>query len=386
MIRVGVITTARSDFTSQLPIAERLQRDPDTELVLIAGGMHLAPRFGRTISEIEEAGLPVAATVDFLPDEDSGAATGRSLGRALAVFTDALAEHPVDVLLLVGDRIELLAAASAALALNIPIAHVSGGDITEGAVDNQVRFAVSKMSHIHFPALEEHRRRLLQIGEEDWRITVTGEPALDALSELELLDRQELEEFLNHELEPPVGVVTFHPATLSATRVEDQVAGLVEALDTFPGTLVWTWPNADTGHNVIIERMKQFAGGHANTVLVENLGRTRYYSLLAIADVMIGNSSSGIWESPTFRLPVVNIGERQQGRVRARNVIDCGYDAGEIRSSIERALTPGFRRSLEGLENPYGAGDAVAKIIAAVKSAVIRADILTKQFVDTTGD
>ena len=247
---------------------------------------------------------------------------------------------------------------------------------------DQVRYAITHLSHIHFVAMESHARRLRHCGEESWRIIVTGEPALDEIRQMRYLEREKLESELDLELAYPVLVVTFHPTTISETPVDEQASPLLEALEEISGTMIFTCPNADSGYSQVLEQIKAFVAEHPSAHLFASLGYLRYYSLLAVADLMVGNSSSGIWESPSFALPVVNIGERQEGRERATNVIDVGYDVEAIRGAIQKVLEPDFRASLAGLKNPYGDGHAVKRIIAGLKEVPLNHRILKKHFVE----
>ncbi|OGV74957.1 MAG: UDP-N-acetyl-D-glucosamine 2-epimerase, UDP-hydrolysing [Lentisphaerae bacterium RIFOXYB12_FULL_65_16] len=379
MNRIGVITFARSDYSSCLPILSALTAAQDMRLLLIVGGAHLAPEFGRTVGQIEADGFPIADRIEMLVASDTASGTVKSVGLGLLGLADSLTRLQPEILLMVGDRMELLAAATAALALRIPVAHVSGGDETEGALDNQVRHAVSKMSHLHFVAMQAHADRLRQMGEEPWRITVTGDPALDLLRSLRLLSRAELAAHLGIALTPPVIAVCHHPTTLSVGS-NAEIAAVLDALGRFQGTFVLTQPNPDPGNQAILERMRGFAAAHPTSVLCQSLGQLRYYSLLACADVMVGNSSSGIWEAPSFELPVVNIGDRQAGRLRAANVIDVPVDCNAIATALGRALDPAFRNSLRGLRNPYGDGHASARIVEALRQCTGGPGLLRKAF------
>ncbi|MEM7355793.1 MAG: UDP-N-acetylglucosamine 2-epimerase [Acidobacteriota bacterium] len=380
--KVAVATFARSDYGSCLPILRALRDDPDVELVVFAAGMHLVPEFGHTLRAIEADGFEITETIEMFLAADSRRATAKAIGLGTQGFADALARHRPQILLMIGDRCELLAAASAALVLQIPVAHVSGGEITEGAIDDQVRHALTKLSHLHFVSHEEHAARVLQMGEEPWRVRVTGDPALDLLHQEELLDRQALEKHLGIPLVAPVAAVTFHPTTLGITSAEDEVGCLLSALSDMKGTLILTAPNADPEYRSIYAAMERFVDQRSHAGLFANLGQRVYYSLLAEADLMVGNSSSGIWEAPSFKLPVVNLGDRQRGRLRAANVIDVEVDAEKLGEAIHRTLDPAFREQLAGLENPYGDGRAAAQIVAALKDADLGLALLRKKFID----
>jgi GDP/UDP-N,N'-diacetylbacillosamine 2-epimerase (hydrolysing) len=334
---------------------------------LVAAGAHLSPEHGSTVREIEADGFTIDDRLEMLLSSDSPVSAAKSIGLGTIGFADIFSRCSPDMVLIIGDRYELLSVACAALPFRIPIAHVSGGDCTEGAIDNQVRNAVSMMSSVHFVAMQEHGNRLVQMGEEPWRVFVTGDPALDAIDPAELLPRTELEDRLMTPLESPVLVVTFHPTTLGSQSVSHEIVALLGALAKVDGTLIFTASNPDVGRNVVMENIREFVARRASARLFTNLGQKLYYSLLSVADAMVGNSSSGIWEAPSFDLPVVNIGERQSGRMRSANVLDVQCDETSILTAVHEALNPIFRQSLRGLENPYGDGKAAPRIAKALK-------------------
>lgn len=380
--RIGVATTSRADYSSLVPLLGLIQSDPDLELLLFVSGTHLDTRSGLTVRQIEADGFPIVDRIPMVIASDTQEAIGKSIGLGTIGFTESLARHRPDLLVIVGDRSELLAIVSSALVLAIPVAHISGGDLTAGALDDQVRHAVTKLSHLHFVAMEEHARRVRQMGEESWRIHVTGDPALDLLNTVEILDLSQLGQALNVTFTPPVTIVTLHPTSFSQVPVEDQVASLLSALDRVPGTRVFTASNADFGGEVITQKFKEFVASHPDAVFVPSLGQRNLYSLMTHADLMIGNSSSGIWEAPTFGLPVVNIGPRQDRRYRAKNVIDVDFDAVSIHSAIQKALNPGFKDSLQRLSNPYGDGKATPRILNTIKTIGLDDRLLKKHFDD----
>lgn len=367
MRRIGVVTFARSEFSSCFPLARAIHEDGELELQLIVSGAHLSHEFGLTVGEIESSGLPIAERVEMLVSSDSGEGIAKSIGLGTIGLGQAFAHLQPDVVLLVGDRYELLSAAAAALAARIPVAHVSGGDVTEGAIDNQVRYAVSALSHVHFVAHESHAQRLIAFGEEPWRVFVTGDPALDAIDLFEPLSLPELEQELGMPLARPLVLVTQHPATLGSNGVAAETDALLAALEGFSGTLVFTYPGADPESRIISDRIRAFCAREPSAAVFPSFGQRLYYGVLRHADAMVGNSSSGIWEAPSFGLPVVNVGERQRGRLRVGNVIDVGGDATAIRAALATALDPAFRQSLAGLRNPYGDGRASARIVEALR-------------------
>ena len=383
MKRIAPITFTRAEYSSFVPVLEVLRETPDFETQLIVSGTHLLPQFGNTVEQIETDGFSVADRIPMEISSDTPEAVAGAVGLVMGGFARSFARLKPDLLLLVGDRLELLAPATAALAARIPVAHISGGDLTEGAIDNQVRYAVTQMSHLHFVAMQEHANRLLRMGEEPWRIHVVGEPALDLLKDMRLLSRNELAKNLGVELKPPVLVVTYHPTTLGAASADEEIESLIQALEQIPGTLIITMPNADVEWQTVMARLGEFVSRRSSARLYPSLGAMRYYSLLSHADLMVGNSLSGIWESPSFKIPVVNIGDRQRGRHRAGNVIDVPCAREQILNGIQRALSHEFRTSLAALTNPYGDGGASARILKLLKKLDEMPELQIKSFTFT---
>ena len=382
MRTIGAVTTSRADYSSLLPVLQAIDADPKLQLMVFASGTHLSPLFGLTVDQIEADGFSITDRIDIEIGPDTPQEIGRSMGRGVIGFSESFAKFRPDIILIVGDRFELLAVACAALPLAIPIAHISGGDVTIGAIDNQVRHAISKMSHIHYPDMEVHGQRLIQMGEEPSRVVVTGDPALDLLTTIQLLSKVELEEWLRLDLKPPVILVSFHPTTLGSGNIESEIDALLSALDSTLGTQVFTYPNADADNQKITLRIQEYVENRQDSGLFHSLGQLRYYSLLAIADLMVGNSSSGIFEAPSFHLPAVNIGERQKGRIRERNVIDVDAKADMIQEAIQTGLKTSFRKSLEDLINPYGDGNSAPRIVDSLKKISLGPDLLKKPFID----
>lgn len=379
MRTIGVATFARSDYSSLLPLLRELQRAPDVQVRLWVGGAHLEERFGGTWRDIERDGFAIHDRIAMPQEEDSARGVTQSMARGLEALAASFARSRPDLLVLVGDRTEMLMAATAALVFRIPVAHISGGDVSEGAIDNQVRFAVTEMSHLHFVAMQEHADRLVRMGEEPWRVEVSGDPALDLLRDLKPVSRAELSSSLGLPLQAPVLVVTHHPATLSEEDAGAEMDALCDALAGVEGTLVITHPNADSGHGLIVEKWKGLLARHPRARLYASLGQQRYYSLLQHADLMVGNSSSAFWEAPTFRLPAVNVGDRQAGRHRAGNVIDASADRTVLRAALARGLDPAFRAGLAGLVNPYGDGHAAPRIARRLREVPLDAALLRKR-------
>ena len=379
---IGVVTVARSDYGHLTPVLGAIRDAADLRLQLFVAGAHLLPRFGMMVRAIEADGWPIAARIEGAVDDDTPEAIAAGAGAAVAGFARAFAAHRPDLLVVLGDRVEMLAAAVAALPFALPVAHVHGGEVTEGAMDEQARHAITKLAHLHFAAAEPYAARIRAMGEEAWRVHTTGAPGLDRLAALATLSREALASRLGLPLRRPTLLVTFHPETLAAGDVPQQVDELATALEKVEGDMVVTFPGADTASGAIITRLRALERTRPRTRLLESLGDDVYASLLREADVMVGNSSSGLIEAPSFALPVVNIGDRQRGRLRGDNVIDVGNGRDAIVAAIARALDPAFRRALAGTPNPYGDGRAAPRIVRVLREVELGPRLVRKRFVD----
>jgi UDP-N-acetylglucosamine 2-epimerase (non-hydrolysing)/GDP/UDP-N,N'-diacetylbacillosamine 2-epimerase (hydrolysing) len=375
--RIGVVTTSRADYSHLYWPLRELAAHPDIELGVFVLGAHLSPAFGSTLGEIERDGFPIQARIECLLSSDTDTGMAKTIGVAILGLADALTAWRPDILLLIADRYEMLAPASVALALRIPMAHIEGGEISQGAIDDQVRNALTKMAHIHFTSTETARRRVFAMGEEPWRVHRAGAPSLDHLRRSARLDRASVETKLGLRFERPTMLAAWHPVTiLKDTNAEAD--SFFEALAETAGQLIFVYPNSDAGSYALMERTKELAARRGNTRIFVNLDAVTYWSLLGQVDVMAGNSSSGIMEAASFALPVVNVGMRQQGRERAANVLDVLPDKAAIVNGLRRALIPGFRKDLRGMGNPYGDGNA-AKKIADVLATVNLDELLVKK-------
>jgi UDP-N-acetylglucosamine 2-epimerase (non-hydrolysing)/GDP/UDP-N,N'-diacetylbacillosamine 2-epimerase (hydrolysing) len=364
--KIAAVTTSRADFTALYWPLHDLASHPEVDLRIIALGPHLSPEFGSTIREIEKAGLPVDARIECLLSSDTDIGMAKTIGLATLGLADCLGQMRPDLLLVTADRYEMLAPASVALALRIPLAHIEGGEISAGAIDDAVRNALTKMSHLHFTSTELARGRVIAMGEEEWRVHRTGAPSLDHLRRGPLLSREQLEQRLAIDLSLPAAVVTYHPTTIvrDTTREAD---ALFEALRAVPEQLLFCYPNADAGSRSLIGRIESFLAERSGRVFV-NLEPIVYWSLLQHVQFMLGNSSSGIIEAASFALPAVNVGIRQQGRERGRNVLDAEPNAPSILGRIQAARSEEFRQSLKGMANPYGDGCASQRIVEVLTS------------------
>lgn len=381
MRTIGVVTGARSDYGIYLPILRRVRQDPGLKLHLIVTGMHLAHQFGFTVKTIEQDGFEVGDRIDMLLMSDAPEGIAKSLGLGVMGFAESYARLRPDVLLVLGDRFEMLAAVVAAMSFKIPVAHIHGGESTEGAIDELSRHAMTKMSHLHFASTEGYARRIVQMGEEPWRVVVSGAPSLDNLSAIRLLSPDELKAQYGLTLQDCTLIVTYHPVTLEFEETQAQMRELLAALKAADCAVIFTYPNADAQNHLIVEMIHDFADQHPQrSQVVPNLGTQGYFSIMSHASAMVGNSSSGIIEAASFKLPVVNIGNRQKGRLKGKNVIDVGYSKSEIVSGIKQALSPDFRAGLVDLINPYGDGHAADRIVDKLKALKLDGTLLRKRF------
>jgi UDP-N-acetylglucosamine 2-epimerase (non-hydrolysing)/GDP/UDP-N,N'-diacetylbacillosamine 2-epimerase (hydrolysing) len=376
--KIAVITTSRADYSHLYWPLRDLSAHPLVDLQLIVLGSHLSPEFGHTVREIEKDGFPIAAKLECLLSSDSDVGMAKTIGVATLSLADCLGQMRPDLLLLIADRYEMLAPASVALALRIPIAHIEGGEVSEGAIDDAVRNALTKMSHIHFTSTFEARRRIMAMNEEEWRVHRAGAPSLDHLRRSTLHTREELESLLNIRFEKPSILVAYHPVTIARDTVRE-AAPLFEALASLPGQILFCYPNADAGSRELITRARSLAASRKNSQVFVNLDAITYWSLLRQVDVFLGNSSSGIMETPSLALPTVNVGLRQQGRERARNIIDAAPAVHSILDALRTAQRSSFRESLRGMSNPYGDGAASEKIVQVLTTVPLSQELLMKR-------
>lgn len=375
---IGVVTGARSDYGIYLPVLREIARTPGLELWLFVTGMHLAPEFGRTVQVIERDGFCIRERVEMLLAADSAEGISKSTGLGTIGFSQAFSRSRPDLLLLLGDRFEMLAAAVAALPFNIPLAHIHGGELTEGLIDEAIRHSLTKMSALHFVSTEAYRRRVIQMGEQPDRVVLAGAPSLDHLRTLELLDAAALRERFGLRLEKPFLLVTFHPVTLEFGASAAQMDELLAALEETGEEILFTYPNADADSRPIIERIRSFTERCPRAQIAVNLGTQGYFSVMALARAMVGNSSSGIIEAASFQLPVVNVGNRQRGRVAGPNVVHTGSD----RRDILRGLRAALALDLSDLTNLYGDGGASTRIVDRLRAVELGPELLMKRFYD----
>jgi UDP-hydrolysing UDP-N-acetyl-D-glucosamine 2-epimerase len=376
--KIAVVTTSRADYSHLYWPLHDLVRHSDVDLKLLVMGPHLSPEFGRTVCDIEKDGLEIAARIECLLSSDTDVGMAKTIGMATLGLADCLGQVRPDLILLIADRYEMLAPAAVALALRIPIAHIEGGEISEGAIDNTVRHTLTKLSHLHFTSTIQARERVIAMGEEEWRVHRAGAPSLDHLRRNTLLTRERLEALLRIDLSKPSAVVAYHPVTIVRDTTQEADA-LFAALLKIPGQILFSYPNTDAGSRELIQRTEQFLAQRPDARVFVNLGALNYWSLLRHADVMIGNSSSGIMETPSFALPTVNVGMRQQGRERSPNILDAAPEKSDILAKVEIARSEGFRRSLNGMQNPYGDGHASEKIVSVLTSVPLGEKLVIKK-------
>ncbi len=379
--KICVVTGTRAEYGLLYQVLRRIAEDPALRLQLVVCAAHLSPEHGMTIRQIEEDGFTIDAKVDMLLAGDSRETMAKSTGLGVLGFCDAFSRLRPDIIVILGDRFEMLAAAQTALLLNIPIAHIHGGEITTGAIDDSIRHAITKMAALHFTATEEFRRRVIQMGEPPHRVFNTGALGLEYLRNTSLLNRQQLEEKLDFNLDPPLFLVTLHPVTRNEGASGDALKALFLALESYPETrIIWTCPNADSEGRMLWHEIEHWANTRFHRPLLSpSLGQRNYLSALKLADVVIGNSSSGIIEAPAVGTPTVNIGNRQNGRPRAASILDCPPEADAIRTAIKRALSPEFLESIKGQRIPYGCGETTSTILEQLKKVEL-AGLAHKEF------
>ncbi|EKO3577028.1 UDP-N-acetylglucosamine 2-epimerase (hydrolyzing) [Vibrio metschnikovii] len=368
--KVAVFTGTRAEYGLLFWLLKDIQADAELKLQLLVSGMHLSPEFGETYQQIERDGFHIDEKIEILLSSDSAVGTAKSMGLGVLGFADALARLNPDVLVILGDRFEALAAAQTAMILRIPVIHLHGGEITEGAYDDAIRHAITKLSYLHGTSTEAYRQRVIQLGEAPERVKNIGAIGLDHLKRAQFMDVPALAQSLNFPLTQPYFLVTYHPVTLGEEAPEASFQALLDALDTYPGhQVILTYPNADDGGRRIIPMLEAYAAANPQRVLaIPSLGQVRYLSAVKHASAVIGNSSSGIIEVPAFDVPTVNIGVRQQGRLAAKSVLHCKASQADIERVIAIAVSRGYKAEDDIIDNPYGQGDSSAQVIAMIKS------------------
>lgn len=377
MRKIAVVTSSRADYSHLYWVLREMASAPELELRIIAMGPQLSPTFGCAAAELARDGFAIDARIECLLDSNTDIGMAKTIGVATLGLADCLGQMRPDLLLLIADRYEMLAPASVALALRIPVAHIEGGEITEGAIDDAVRNALTKLSHVHFTSTEAARNRVIALGEEAWRVHHAGAPSLDHLRRTELKSHPEIAREIGIDLTEPFLLVTYHPVTI-ATDTTREADAVFAALAKVPERIVFCYPNADAGSRTLIERVRAFVESNDRASFAINLPPALYWSLLREAYMVIGNSSSGVMEAASFGIPAVDIGIRQRGRERGPNVLTAEADEADILTKIATAREPQFRRSLAGMCNPYGDGDSARRIVEVLRSVPLGERLLRK--------
>jgi UDP-hydrolysing UDP-N-acetyl-D-glucosamine 2-epimerase len=383
MRNICIVTGSRAEYGLLQRVMQGIQDTPDLTLQVIATGMHLSPEFGMTIQEIQADGFKPDETIEILLSSDTPTAICKSMGLAMIGYGEALQRLKPDMVVVLGDRFETFCMAAAAQVCRVPLAHIHGGETTEGTIDEAFRHSITKMSHLHFASCEAYRKRIIQLGEAPDRVFNVGALGVENIRRMSLMERSELVESIGFNLKKPYFLVTFHPVTLEKSTSEEQFQSLLDALDAFPEyNVIFTKANADTDGRVINRLIDEYAEKRPERCLaVSSLGVHRYLSAMKYATAVIGNSSSGIIEAPSFKIPTVNIGDRQKGRIQAANTLNCSTEAREIQKTIDRALSPAFQKSLSDISSPYDRPDTCSTIVGLLKKMDIYG-ITKKTFYD----
>lgn len=381
MRKICVITGTRAEYGLLYWTIKRLQEDSNVELSICVTGMHLSPEFGLTYQRIEEDGFQIDKKIEILLSSDTSVGVSKSIGLGVISFAEVFQTLQPDMILVLGDRFEIFAACTAAMIARIPIAHCHGGEATEGLIDEAIRHSVTKMSHLHFTSTEEYKNRIIQMGEQPGNVFNVGALGIENINRLDLLDREEFEKSIGVKLNKYNFLVTFHPVTLDNASAGSQFAELLKALDFVEDSrIIFTKPNADTDGRVIISMIDEYVSSNSHkAVSFISLGQLRYLSAIKFMDAVIGNSSSGIIEVPSFGVPTINIGDRQQGRVKGDSIIDCEADATQINQAIIKALSKDFKNKIRNLQNPYGDKNSSEDIVHLLKTTELT-NIIKKQF------
>lgn len=383
--KICVVTGTRAEYGLLYWLMKEIQADKELDLQLVVTGMHLSPEFGLTYKQIEEDGFFIDEKVEMLLSADTSSAITKSIGLGLIGFADTFTRLQPDIVVLLGDRFEMFAAAQSAMIHRIPIAHIHGGELTEGLIDDPIRHSITKMAQLHFTAAKPYRQRVIQMGEQPNNVFSFGAPGIDNIKRALLLSKKEFIESIDFNIKQ-FFLITLHPVTLEKGTSLTYIRNLLSALDKFPDyQLVFTKTNADTEGRVINEQIERYVKENPGRArLYDSLGQVRYLSSVKHCEVVIGNSSSGLIEVPVFRKPTVNIGNRQRGRLKATSVIDCTEDAQSIEQGIQKALSKDFQNSISLMSLPYGSGSTAENILRVLKTAKL-SDIIMKKFYDIEG-
>lgn len=384
MKKVCVVTGTRAEYGLLKPLIDKVHKAEDLQLQLVATGMHLSTEFGLTYHEIEEDGFPITYKIEMLLSSDTSVGITKSMGIALIGFAEYFEVYKPDIVIILGDRYEMLMAASAAMTARIPIAHIHGGELTEGLIDEAIRHSITKMSHLHFTTTEEYKNRVIQLGEQPKTVYNVGALGVENIKTVDLMDKFILEQNLGFKFSPTTILVTFHPVTLENVTAEQQFGNILQVLNAHNDiSVIFTKANSDTNGRIINQMIDDFVhSNEARCIAFTSLGQLRYLSALQFCSAVVGNSSSGIIEVPSFGIPTVNIGDRQKGRVHSKTVIDCGNSVQEIDLALNKALSHEFNREISGYKNPYEGERTSDKIIEVLREALNNGIDIKKKFYD----
>jgi len=379
--KIGVLTGTRAEYGLLYWVIKAIHEDPDLDLQLYVTGMHLSPEFGLTFKEIENDNFPIHKKVEILLSSDTAVGTSKAMGLAMISFSETFAEEKPDLLIVLGDRFETFAAVQAAAIALIPVAHCHGGEISEGAIDESFRHCITKLSHVHFTSTDEYRQRVIQLGEQPNKIFHVGALAIENVYRIEYFSRAEFEQMINFKLNKRNILVTYHPVTLEGSSTGPQFMELLNALEQLEDTnIIFTYPNADMFGRKIIDLINEFCNKYPDrSIAFQSLGRKRYLSALKFMDMVVGNSSSGIVEVPSFNIPTIDIGDRQKGRIKAESIIDCEPESHSIINAIKKAYSADFQEGLQDVKNPYDNGCPSEKIVSTILSTDLT-NIIKKSF------
>ncbi|PRR82847.1 GDP/UDP-N,N'-diacetylbacillosamine 2-epimerase [Clostridium vincentii] len=381
MRKIAVVTSTRAEFGLLLNVLKKITDDDELQLQLIVTGTHLSHLYGYTIDEIKDTGLEVVQSIPMHIDADSSESAGISMGSLMICLSQTFERIRPDLLIIIGDRYEILSVASIATVMNIPIVHIAGGEITEGVIDEQIRHAVTKLAHIHFVSCNEFLNNVINMGEEEWRVFNVGALGIENVKNIEYLSAEQFEEIIKFKIDKTTLLVTMHPTTFDISANVKQIDNLIDALKFINKKTIITYPNNDLGNEYIIMKINDFAKNNKNVFVTKSLGIVKYLSVMKLCGVVVGNSSSAITEAPYLKIPVVNIGDRQKGRLFADNIIQCNYKSEEIIECINLALSNEFQKEAINAISLYGDGDCSKKIVKILKDVKINDKLLRKKLV-----
>jgi GDP/UDP-N,N'-diacetylbacillosamine 2-epimerase (hydrolysing) len=385
MKKICVVTSTRAEYGLLRPLMDRIRMDGGLDLQLAVTGAHLSPEFGLTYREIEKDGFAVSEKIEILLSADTPVGISKTMGLAMISFSECFERLKPDMIVVLGDRYEMFAVVAAASVAKIPVAHISGGETTQGAFDEAFRHSITKMSYLHFTSTQEYRRRVIQLGEQPERVFNVGALGIENIKNMELLSKTQLQNELGFDYGEKTALVTFHPVTLENNTSAEQFENLLRALDSIDGLkTIFTKANADTDGRIINGMIDSYvARNKGKSAAYTSLGQLRYLSAMKYADAVVGNSSSGIVETPAFGIPTVNIGDRQKGRIQAESIINCKPETGEIAAALRRAFSDGFREKIRHIPNPYGDGNTSEKILDVIRDFLLNEKVdLKKRFYD----